>query len=120
MHYGIKRIVQEASANICEWISNNEELNQEFKPEDRVEDENMNVLGYTWNIKSDSILLKQSSTLLGSKSLSKRAILKELASVFDPCRVLSPVVLRGKILLQVLCNKHLDWDDNIESEDIKL
>ena len=77
----------------------------------------MNVQGNTWNIKSDSILLKQSSTLLGSKSLTKGAILNELAPVFDPCRLLSPVVLRGKILLQVLWSKHLDWDDNIESED---
>ena len=84
MYYGVKRIFQEAPMNIREWISNNEEVNQEFKPEDRVEDENVNVLGYTWNIKSDSILLKQNSTLLGSESLTKQAILKELASVFDP------------------------------------
>ena len=120
MYYCLKRIFQEASMNKREWISKNEEVNQEFKPEDRVEDENVNVLGYTWNIKSDSILLKQNSTLLGSESLTKRAILKELASVFDPCGLLSPVLLRGKILLQVLWSKHLDWDDNIDSEDLKL
>ena len=116
----VKKIFQEASMNVREWISNDEEVNQEFQPEDRVVDENVNVLGYTLNMKSDSISLKQKSTPLQLESLTKRTILKELASVFDPCGFFSPILLRGKLLLQMLWDKHLDWDDNVDDEDVKL
>ena len=105
--------------NIRGWISNDEEVNQEFKPEDRVVDENVNMLGYTWNIRSDSISLKQKSTPLQLESLTKRTILKELGSEFDPCSLFSPILLSAILLLQMLWNKHLDWDDNVDDEDVK-
>ena len=59
MYHSKKHFFQEASMNIREWISNDESVNKEFGPEDRVKEENMNVLGYTWNIKTDTISLKQ-------------------------------------------------------------
>ena len=41
--------------NIREWISNDEEVNKEFWPDDRVKDKTVNVLGNTRNIKNYNI-----------------------------------------------------------------
>ena len=80
----------------------------------------MNVLGYTWNIKNYTISLKQKPNQLQSEQLTERVILKEKASVFDPCELFSPILLRGKILLQMLWNKHLNWEDSVDDQDMKM
>ena len=46
---------------------------------------------------------------------SKRVILKDLAPVFDHCGLFSPILLRGKILLQMLWN-----DNNVDVQDVKM
>ena len=96
VHHSIKHIFQEASMSTRVWISNDESVNKEFGPVDRLKEENVNVLGYTWNIKNDTISLKQKPNQLQSEQLTKRVILKELASVFDPSGLFSPILLSGK------------------------
>ena len=51
--------------------------------------------------------------------MTKRNVLKEISSVFDPLGLFSAVLLKGKVLLQTLWSKQLDWDDMISSEDAK-
>ena len=50
---------------------------------------------------------------LGEKELSKRAVLSFLMGNFDPLGLLSPLVVRGKILLRRLYgpDSSLGWDD---------
>ena len=45
-------------------------------------------------------------------------MLKEIETVFDPLGLFSPVLLRGKLFLQTLGKKRLEWDDVICSEDL--
>lgn len=73
--------------------------------------DSVKVLGHTWNVESDTISLK-------SQGLTKRNVLKELASVFDPLGLVSPVLLKGKLFIQSLWSKHLNWDDAINSEEM--
>ena len=51
--------------------------------------------------------------------VSKRAILKDLASVFDPLGFVSPVLLWGKVLLQELWSKGQHWDDELDANEIE-
>ena len=44
--------------------------------------------------------------------------MKEIASAFDPLGLYSPVILRGKIFLQMLWNKNMSWDETLSSQDI--
>ena len=34
--------------------------------------------------------------------------------------IFSPILLRGKVLLQMLWNKRLEWDDKIDEENMKM
>ena len=55
----------------------------------------------------------------GEKSLSKRAVLSFLMGNFDPLGLLTPLIVRGKILLRRLYGPDcsLDWDDPLPREE---
>ena len=46
--------------------------------------------------------------------ITKRNVLKTVASVFDPIGLFSPVLLRGKLLIQELWKRGVEWDEEIE------
>lgn len=78
----------------------------------------MKVLGLTWNIESDSISLKKPSLPRELTNLTKRSIPKEMASVFDPFGLFSPVLLKWKDFLQFLWNKHIQCNHTINNGDL--
>jgi len=47
---------------------------------------------------------------------TKRSVLRISAKVVDPLGLLSPFVIRTKILFQTLCKSKLDWDTTLEGE----
>ena len=47
----------------------------------------------------------------GSGRITKRVMLRAIASVFDPMGVLSPIVVTLKILFQDVCKISKDWDE---------
>ena len=119
LYHGAKNIFKEASMNLREWVTNNETVNQFIPFSDRATCDSVKVLGHTWSVEQDTISLKNPSTVV-SKIPTKRSVLKQVASVFDPMGLLSPVLLKGKIFIQSLWNKNLDWDDALSSEDISV
>ncbi|XP_052764084.1 uncharacterized protein LOC128206005 [Mya arenaria] len=70
----------------------------------------MTVLGLYWNPKEDTIALKPTEAH-EVETITKRVILKVVASTFDPLGLFSPVTLNGKLLMQQLWKEKLDWDD---------
>ena len=115
---GAKAIFHDASLNLREWTSNSCEVNSFIPSDDRSAYQTTKVLGHLWNIENDSISLKQADIPTHEHNPTKRIVLKTIASVFDPQGLFSPVILRGKVMLQNLWSKGLDWDDEISSEDL--
>ncbi len=87
--------------------------------EDRAEGETLPILGHEWNRQNDSLGVKPVKFISDGK-VTKRTILKEVASVYDPLGLFSPVTLRGKLLLQQLWTKHLDWDETVDDKDVSV
>ena len=50
-------------------------------------------------------------------TLSKRTVLSDGASIYDPLGLFSPVTLHGKLFLQTLWNKKLSWDQHLLEKD---
>ena len=73
---------------------------------------------YSRNITNDSISLKSPEKNLGHHPQTQRNVLKELASIYDPLGLDSPILLRGKLFLQTLWSKHLNWDDELSKEEL--
>ena len=62
-------------------------------------------------------MFKMKSVFEDKKTLTKRIVLKQLASCFDPLGFASPILLRGKVFLQHLWNKKVNWDEPLDGED---
>ncbi|XP_053395705.1 uncharacterized protein LOC128555912 [Mercenaria mercenaria] len=112
-----KSMFADASMNLREWITNSEVVNEFIPKEDRAFTNSVKVLGHCWNVKEDTINLSKPKVVLDQQEWTKRSVLKCVASVFDPLGLLSPVLLRGKVLLQSLWQKNHDWDEEISTED---
>ena len=118
LYHGAKSIFREASMNLREWISNDSLLNEFIANEDKASCDSAKVLGHTWNIQSDSLSLKKQSPAKETTTPTKRSVLSKIASVFDPLGLFFPVLIQGKVFIQSLWSKNIEWDDKISNEDI--
>ena len=58
-----------------------------------------------------------SAVQAGTKSLSRRMTLSLLQSQFDPLGLISPALLKGKMMLRELHTLDLAWDGEIPSQE---
>ena len=75
----------------------------------------MKVLGLTWCVKEDCLTIN--SQIKDEHIVSKRTVLRQIASVYDPLGLYSPVTLRGKLFLQSLWNQKIAWDKHLSERD---
>ena len=94
-----KQIFKGAAMNLRDWMSNSQEVLNEIPLWDRANRENMKVLGLTWFVKED--LLALNSQIRDENTLTKRTVLRQIASIYDPLGLYSPVTLRGKLFYKI-------------------
>lgn len=72
------------------------------------------ILGLVWLPSLDTFhfAAQPSST----STISKRSISSEIAKLFDPLGLISPVLIRAKIILQELWLLKIDWDDPLSPD----
>ncbi|XP_045177869.2 uncharacterized protein LOC123537977 [Mercenaria mercenaria] len=81
------------------------------------QDQQTKVLGMRWSTKSDTITYKKRELALTDDILTtKREILKESSTIFDPLGILSPVTVKCKMFMQSLWEKKFDWDEILPQE----
>ncbi|CAM1298626.1 Uncharacterised protein r2_g835 [Pycnogonum litorale] len=103
-----KGIFKEISMNVREWNTNSPPCRNHIPDCDRNTDTHVKVLGLTWNRDDDNLYVKNPQK---KEVHTKRGVLQIIASIFDPCGYVSPVILQAKVFLQNLWQKDLDWDD---------
>ena len=137
-----KFIFSEAGMNIRKWRTNDPVLNERFKkaesdPDGKDQDsystENLNpkeiapvkVLGIPWDVADDMMIFSlkplEEYTYKNrcSRKITKRTLLRALASIFDPLGILSPIVISLKILFQNVCKASVSWDEEIDEMYLK-
>ncbi len=105
------------------WISNSPAVNAATPEEERATELSITdnstlavkTLGLSWH-SSDDVLTISSPGHSSEVVLTKRNVLKKIATVFDPLGFISPFVVIAKILLQELWSRGYDWDDVIADE----
>ena len=73
------------------------------------------VLGLIWDKEKDEFLLRLNG-LDGSVPKgghTKRSLLSIISSIYDPLGLISPIVIKLKILFQQICTEKLGWDDPV-------
>ncbi|XP_065368797.1 uncharacterized protein LOC135961232 [Calliphora vicina] len=105
--------------NLRKWITNSVELLGEIPEEHREKsltlkfdrDNVVKTLGIQWNTTTDSFSFKVN--IDQTRPVSKRTILSETASLYDPLGWLTPSTVIAKSLFKELWEKGIDWDDKI-------
>ena len=97
-----KNIFNATNMNLREWITSIVEVNMAIPPNDRGGRKDMNVLGLALNASNDTLAIQDSKHVKENLKVTKRNVLKEIASVYDPLGLLCPVIFWGNVLLQNL------------------
>ncbi|XP_029671495.1 uncharacterized protein LOC115240471 [Formica exsecta] len=99
------------------WTSNHPAILQSIQSEKKInatslqieDDITVHALGLCWKPSNDTFHF--TLQLSPTKVMTKRAILSTIAKLFDPLGLLSPFIVRAKIIIQELWSIKLDWDD---------
>ncbi|XP_062713178.1 uncharacterized protein LOC134290149 [Aedes albopictus] len=106
-----------AGLPLRQWSSNNQTVLNAIPPElretetllDLDHEASVTTLGLRWEPATDFLSFKQPKWKEYS-TLTKREILSQISSLFDPLGLIGPTISKAKILLQGLWKLHLDWD----------
>ena len=87
-------------------MRSNGEINDPTQPVDG------KVLGTTWQSRKDTISFPVKAE--SPRNWTKRTLFKSVATLFDPLGLIAPYVIVGKIMIQELWKKGLEWDEPID------
>ena len=73
------------------------------------------TLGISWNSTEDTFTIS-AANISPELPVTKRNVLRKVATVFDLLGFVAPFVIKAKILLQELWTRGYDWDDVIHDE----
>nr|CAD2141302.1 unnamed protein product [Meloidogyne enterolobii] len=104
--------------NLREFISNDPKLNNQFPEEDKLGKEKPKILGIPWNIEMDEIFIDFSVENKQEK-ITKRNVLRQMASIFDPLGLAVPSLLDAKLFFQSLWEAKKGWDESLEAGEIE-
>ncbi|KAK6016282.1 Pao retrotransposon peptidase [Ostertagia ostertagi] len=115
-----RNLFQKAGMNLREYASNCKDLNDFFESNGNgTISSKQKLLGLKWDITTDSIAIQlppKKTYSANSPTWTKRKVLKEIASIYDPLGFLAPTTLLGKRFLQSLWIMNQGWDDLLSSE----
>jgi len=105
------------------WMSNSSELLNDIPDIGNksmtimeLENEMTKILGLLWCPERDVFKYKIEITKLSDLPVTKRNILSQISSLFDPLGLVGPIVIRAKILMQKLWQLQCDWDKPVPIE----
>uniref|UniRef100_A0A8D8SN73 Integrase catalytic domain-containing protein n=1 Tax=Cacopsylla melanoneura TaxID=428564 RepID=A0A8D8SN73_9HEMI len=109
-----------ANFDLVKWSSNNPLLLESIPPTsclssltDWNPDESLKILGMYWNNNTDQFSF---GVTVENSICTKRNVLSNLAKIWDPLGLISPVTVHCKILLQSLWKSDLSWDSPAPQE----
>ncbi|XP_052778542.1 uncharacterized protein LOC128215986 [Mya arenaria] len=71
------------------------------------------TLGLNWDSQEDMFFFRNTAVDIESMKLTKRIVLKKIASLFDPLGFLTPFTVRAKMIMQDIWVAGVDWDDEL-------
>ena len=116
----VMHILQSYGFPLRKWASNENDVLDKLKSnETQAEfltnpDAEVKTLGLKWNRETDCLGFKVK--LKENPKFTKRAMLSEIASIFDPLGYAAPVIIVAKMLMQDIWKTGTDWDQAVPPE----
>ncbi|KAH7711556.1 Pao retrotransposon peptidase family protein [Aphelenchoides avenae] len=130
-----KQICSDAKMNLREFVSNSTQFNESIPIEDRADTGNLKNLGIPWQCIEDEWVISlhpkdvHPSLIGGEKSadqprrlrdqrgppLTRRKMLRYIMEIYDPCGLISPVLVAAKLAIQKVWEgaSKLSWDQAV-------
>ena len=116
----IIKVLTSANFRLHKWITNSS-LICETLPRSEVSDKctNLNeqtierILGIIWKIKGDTLRV---DLVRETFPLTKRGVLSQSCTIFDPLGILNPCILELKLIGQELWRRKIGWDSMIPKD----
>ena len=123
----VKDTLKKGKFNLTKWCSNSREFCQQMqedlcKPVEELFSKGFHqrVLGVYWSLDEDKLLFKAKDRKhLNRKTWTQRKFLCFVSSFYDPLRIISPFLIRAKILLRELWRDGRKWDKAISGDNGK-
>ena len=103
-------ILENAKFPVHKWESNVEELDNESNPS--------KILGHKWNKREDTLEIRAEPTK-EETPVTKRHILKELSSIYEPLGIISPTMVEGKRIYREACDEKVGWNSEVSTSTSK-
>ncbi|XP_055622539.1 uncharacterized protein LOC129766108 [Toxorhynchites rutilus septentrionalis] len=116
-------VLESAGLPLRQWSSNSEVVLNGIPPElrdtatlrDLDDDFSVTALGLRWEPETDNLLFK-TPKWKEHATPTKRTVLSDISSLFDPLGLIGPTIARAKIKLQGLWKLQLDWDTPVPDQ----
>ena len=93
-------ILEDAKFPVHKWESNVKKLDHEPNP--------TKILGHRRDKREDIEIVPKPTK--EESPVTKRQILKELSSIYDPLGILSPTMVEGKRIYRKVCDEKVGWN----------
>ena len=114
-----RQLLAKGGFNLTKWGSSHEDVLLDVPVEERgpafkeIGQPTLDrALGVHWNPEADYFTFVTQPRV---SPFTKRGILSQLSSLYDPMGIASPFILRARLIFQQLCRQHSDWDDDLPS-----
>ncbi|XGW12070.1 hypothetical protein V3C99_013054 [Haemonchus contortus] len=101
--------------NLREYVSNSNEVNSAIPIYDRTPSGIIKLLGVTYNTESDEFTLELKFP--DNKNVTKRDVLSQLNSIYDPLGIAAPLTIHLKHLMREIYDRTIEWKEP-ESKDL--
>lgn len=116
----LKLAFKSGGFNLRKWASNNvafmsniPEADREVQKTQSINiDNTIKALGIKWKTETDNFSFSINDSL-DTSATTKRKLLSQVASLYDPLGWLAPVIIKPKVLLQQLWQMEKQWDDEL-------
>ena len=119
----LSELWQKAGMKTHKWLSNSFKVLENIPSQCRASEVNLDcdeisavkTLGVLW-LATEDVFTFKSDCVLEKFQPTKRNFLKHIATLFDPLGMLSPFIVRAKVLMQEIWIAGMDWDDTLPEE----
>ncbi|XP_018377661.1 PREDICTED: uncharacterized protein LOC108770524 [Trachymyrmex cornetzi] len=117
----VNQLCMAGGFKLRKWISNDPTVLKSVPEKDRMIGSSVSIeeksvvlsLGLHWHLDNDTFQFTFHHK--HTETITKRSILATIARLFDPLGLLSPLMIRAKMLMQEVWSLQLGWDDPVPS-----
>lgn len=118
---GTRAVLQSGGFKLTKFVANDQDLLECVPESDRAvevrdlnHDFNSKVLGIGWNVSKDEFYFNVEVDV--HVPATRRNMLSTVASMFDPLGLVSPILVKGKVLFQDATRRSLSWDEPVQQD----